>query len=83
MERNHRYNSKYHNKEVKSIIISQDFLKVRINKKNERIETGVSFTLTPNTIHRMKVVNSIRTYSENSSAELNDVVRTEDDYKKS
>lgn len=83
MKNNHRCSLQFHKKKIESIIVAKGFLKVTINKKNKRFKTGDVFTLKPNTIHRMEAVNGNCTYFEASSTELKDVVRIEDDYKRS
>tara|TARA_B100000035_G_C21030150_1_gene568003 strand:+ start:724 stop:1065 length:342 start_codon:yes stop_codon:yes gene_type:complete len=86
MRKNHQCSLQYHRVKKESVFVIKGKLKVIIkkNKKtiNKILTKGENILIKPKTIHRMRAITDC-IYLEASTPEINDVVRIEDDYKRS
>ena len=86
MRKNHQCSLQYHRVKKESVFVIKGRLKVIIkkNKKtiNKILTKGENILIKPKTIHRMRAITDC-IYLEASTPEINDVVRIEDDYKRS
>ena len=82
MNKGHQCSLQYHEKKHETIYVVQGELHILIGEEWKIYFPGEFVALPPNTIHRMRAVESNAVYLESSTTELDDVVRLEDDYRK-
>ena len=86
MNAGHRCSTQYHNFKRETIYVLSGKLKIywgtKLNQLKSRIYTsGENITIPPKLIHRMEAVED-SIYLESSTPEMEDVVRLQDDYKR-
>ena len=85
MKKGHRCSLQFHNKKKETVYVLSGKLKLILKKSNKtysKIMTkGQSISILPKTIHRMEAISNCY-YLEESTPEISDVVRIQDDYKR-
>lgn len=82
MLKGHQCSLQYHEKKHETIYVIEGKLHLRVHDNWFIYKPGDFVALKPNTVHRMRAIESNVIYLEASTPELNDVVRLEDDYRK-
>ena len=82
----HRCSTQYHNFKRETIYVLSGKLKIywgnKIDQLKSRVyKSGESITIPPKLIHRMEAIED-SIYLESSTPEMEDVVRLQDDYKR-
>jgi len=75
-----RLSKQYHNKKHETIYVDRGELLLEIDNKKIILKAGEGFVITPKMVHRFSSINEDVRLIEFSTPELEDVVRTEDDY---
>lgn len=83
MKRGEQCSLQHHEKKLETIIILEGELEILFNDEWKTYSKYDVLTIPAKGIHRMKAVNTDCLYMECSTPELEDVVRHEDDYKRS
>ena len=78
----HQCSYQYHEKKRETFIVLTGPLTVVFEDGDKEFKAGDSMTIEPGVKHRMKAVNTDAVYLECSTPEMEDVVRLEDDYKR-
>jgi len=86
MSEGHRCSIQYHNKKKETIYVLSGRLRIYNGPSIETLESrvflpGETITIAPGVVHRMEAVVDSE-YLEASTPEMDDVVRLEDDYKR-
>lgn len=82
INKSHRLSLQYHKEKDESIRILTGVLTLEVNGSFVVMQPGDNYHIIPNTIHRMSAEYEDVEVLEVSTPELEDVVRIEDDYKR-
>lgn len=86
MNKGHRCSIQYHNTKCETIYVLSGKLRIYYGPELGKLEAkifsgGETITIVPKVVHRMEAVED-SVYLEASTPEMDDVVRLEDDYKR-
>lgn len=82
IKKGHRLSLQYHRKKDETIFVLQGSVLLTTNGRTKKMRIGSAIHLPPRTIHRMTAKYGDAILVEVSTPEVSDVVRLEDDYKR-